>query len=156
MNEKIKTLYTGKEKTEEIFPRTKVEAINDENGIDLNTILENKANKDNVAPSGYGLGTTCSEIDDWNNATQNGFWASSVNSPEDGTMWWGFTIARGKKYIEQIAFRSADENPIRHRSMYNGEWQGWEILLDQQFKITKDWVIEQIQSAIDLTWEGKY
>lgn len=38
---KIKTLFTNKEKTEALFPRTKVNAITDDNGIGLNILLEN-------------------------------------------------------------------------------------------------------------------
>ena len=37
---KIKTIFTDKEKTEAIFPRTKVSAISDENGVGLDAILD--------------------------------------------------------------------------------------------------------------------
>lgn len=37
---KIKTLYSDKEKTEALFPRTKVNAVSDEDGTGLNVILD--------------------------------------------------------------------------------------------------------------------
>ena len=40
---KIKTLYSDMEKTEALFPRTKVSAISDENGVGLDVLLENIA-----------------------------------------------------------------------------------------------------------------
>ena len=41
VNGKIKTLFSDKEKTEGLFPRTKINAISDDNNIGLNAILEN-------------------------------------------------------------------------------------------------------------------
>lgn len=38
---KIKTLFSDKEKTEPMFPRTKVKAVSDDEGVGLNVILEN-------------------------------------------------------------------------------------------------------------------
>lgn len=37
---KVKTLYSDKEKTEALFPRTKVNAISDNDGMGLDAILE--------------------------------------------------------------------------------------------------------------------
>lgn len=37
---KIKTLFSDKNKTEALFPRTKVSAISDDNGVGLNVILD--------------------------------------------------------------------------------------------------------------------
>lgn len=49
---KIKTLFSNKEKTEALFPRTKINAVSDENGVgldailnDLNTQLDTKASE---------------------------------------------------------------------------------------------------------------
>ncbi len=36
---KIKTLFSDKEKTEALFPRTKVKAITDDNGTGLDVLL---------------------------------------------------------------------------------------------------------------------
>jgi len=38
---KIKTLFSDKEKTEAVFPRTKVSAVSDDNGNSLDAILDN-------------------------------------------------------------------------------------------------------------------
>lgn len=38
---KVKTIFTDKEKTEAIFPRTKVSAVSDDNGVGLNALLTN-------------------------------------------------------------------------------------------------------------------
>ena len=40
---KIKTLFSDKEKTEALFPRTKISAVSDENGKGLNAILDDMA-----------------------------------------------------------------------------------------------------------------
>lgn len=40
---KIKTLFSDKEKTEALFPRTKINAVSDENGKGLNAILDDMA-----------------------------------------------------------------------------------------------------------------
>ena len=37
---KIKTLFSDKDKTEALFPRTKVSAVSDDNGTGLNVLLE--------------------------------------------------------------------------------------------------------------------
>lgn len=37
---KIKTLFSDKNKTEALFPRTKVSAVSDDNGVGLNVLLE--------------------------------------------------------------------------------------------------------------------
>ena len=42
---KIKTLFADSAKTEALFPRTKTSAVSDDNGVDLNVILENKQEK---------------------------------------------------------------------------------------------------------------
>lgn len=46
---KIKTLYSDKEKTEALFPRTKTNAISDENGIGLDALIEHLAYADTEA-----------------------------------------------------------------------------------------------------------
>ena len=45
---KIKTLFSDKEKTEALFPRTKVSAISDDNGVGLDAIMECVAYTDNA------------------------------------------------------------------------------------------------------------
>lgn len=53
---KIKTLYSNKEKTEPLFPKTKLNAISDENGVGLEAILQTTvhvgelAEADSIAP----------------------------------------------------------------------------------------------------------
>lgn len=37
---KIKTLFSDKEKTQPIFPRTKIKAVSDDNGVRLDVVLE--------------------------------------------------------------------------------------------------------------------
>lgn len=49
---KIKTLYSDKEKTEALFPRTKINAVSDEEGTGLNAILDNVLYAGDVVDSG--------------------------------------------------------------------------------------------------------
>lgn len=51
---KVKTIFTDKEKTEAIFPRTKVSAVSDDNGVGLNALLTNML----YAGSGNGAVST--------------------------------------------------------------------------------------------------
>lgn len=46
----IKNLYSDKDKTRVLLPRTKTKAVSDENGTSLDVLLEGKA------PAGFGLG----------------------------------------------------------------------------------------------------
>ena len=39
---KIKTLFSDKENTEALFPRTKISAVSDDDGTGLNVLLDNK------------------------------------------------------------------------------------------------------------------
>ena len=43
---KVKTLFTDKEKTEALFPRTKLSAVSDENGVGLDALMEHLAYTD--------------------------------------------------------------------------------------------------------------
>ena len=42
---RIKTLFSDAEKTEAVFPRTKIKAVSDDSGIGLNVLIDSKQNK---------------------------------------------------------------------------------------------------------------
>lgn len=101
VNGKIKTLYADRENQEAVFPRTKVNAISDENGTGLNIRLKNAAPHnlldnsyfvDPIAQAGVnGLhGTKKYAIDRWNldndlTATQT---ANGLQLISGGNDWW--------------------------------------------------------------------
>ena len=60
----IKTLYKDKEQSQAIFPRTKVSAISNESGVELNALMEDKASKDYVATK-----IKEAQYPDWSNLT---------------------------------------------------------------------------------------
>lgn len=76
---KIINLFTDKEMTIPAFPRTKVKAISDDNGIDLNTILEAKSDI-NHTHMASDIGALSMELL-WENAspTSGDFVAQTIN-----------------------------------------------------------------------------
>ena len=79
----IRTLYSDREQTQAVFPRTKVSAVSDDNGTGLNVLLDNKA------PAGYGLGDYCKQINSWNNAYSCGWYSSMGDAPDNEAFWHG-------------------------------------------------------------------
>ena len=98
------------------------------------------------APSGYGLGTSCVDVDDWDNAIKNGKWKSAVNSP-DGYMWYGYTINYTDSYVVQHAFAiDTNQNCVKHcirvRSKgvrYPWEWINPPLLPGVEYRTTERW-----------------
>jgi len=53
---KIKTLFSDKDKSEALFPRTKISAVSDDDGTGLNVILENKADRNEIPTTADKVG----------------------------------------------------------------------------------------------------
>lgn len=58
---KIKTLFSDKENTEALFPRTKVKAVSDDDGVGLNVILDDIISKLQNEPDG-GSGASVQDV----------------------------------------------------------------------------------------------
>lgn len=82
-----------------------------------------------AAPDGYGLGGASVRPtgSDWNNATENGWYSGSVNSP-NGYMVHGFVIKYRDEYIAQIVWGYGNESPVEcaQRIKTTDGWQPWE------------------------------
>jgi hypothetical protein len=80
-----------------------------------------------AAPAGFGLGASCQNVSDWNNATESGFIQGSINAPTEAS-WYGYVIRHGVGYVIQVAFTLAYGSRFWQatRVMYNGTWQPWE------------------------------
>jgi hypothetical protein len=81
-----------------------------------------------AAPSGYGLGGANKAIDDWNNATENGWYSGTGNSPT-GYSVHGFVIKYYDEYIVQRVWSMG--SPLDHadyaqRVKTPSGWQPWE------------------------------
>lgn len=60
---KIKTLFSDKENTEALFPRTKVKAVSDDDGVGLNIILDDIRSKIQSAPGGSATDISDATVD---------------------------------------------------------------------------------------------
>lgn len=69
-----------------------------------------------------GYGSHIKEVADWDTITATGFYASSVNSPDPGTIYYGIHIRRAATFAIQIAGRSGN---LFVRSMESGTWTSW-------------------------------
>lgn len=111
--------------SEENPPPYPVTSVNDKTGA---VVLN--ANDVGAAPSGYGLGGSSVEIDDWNTAIQNGFYRSSascINSPVAGSQYHGMMINFSQTLGNQIVFKTWTTGAeIWTRRFYNGTFEPWE------------------------------
>ena len=85
---KIKTLYSDKEKTEALFPRTKTSAISDAEGRGLDAILENVVTNTDIIPISQG-GTGASERENaYLNVVGGGTYKGDIDALKDGGVYW--------------------------------------------------------------------
>lgn len=83
------------------------------------------------APSGYGLGTNCTQITDWNTAISNGWYKTTTydpgNNTPDGLAWYGLTINYSADILVQLAFHADSANSCRaaFRWQHAGAWSTW-------------------------------
>lgn len=96
-----------------------------------------------AAPTGFGLGASCQNISDWNNATESGFIQGSVNAPT-AVSWYGYVVRHATGYVIQVAFTLAYGSAVQQaiRVMYGGTWQPWEYVnppmsLGNEFRTTE-------------------
>lgn len=109
------------------------------NGGNSNTV--GGKNPSDFAPSGFGLGTICTLISDWNNATKNGWYMSSnidlpLNVPTVNTWYMGYVIAHNDKYIIQRVCAFSTTGIWYERRCNNGSWNPW---IELKFTDTNTW-----------------
>ena len=85
----------------------------------------------NKAPAGYGLGTACITIDDWDNAIGNGWYRNTTYDPNshspDNFAWYGFVIRYSANLVVQIVYHADSLTVCRSafRWYYQGTWSEW-------------------------------
>lgn len=86
----------------------------------------------NKAPGGYGLGSSCTTITDWNTAIKNGWYRNTTSDPgnhtPDGFAWYGFVVNYSDFLIIQVAFHADSPTNIQSamRTCYMGTWGEWQ------------------------------
>lgn len=126
----IKNLYSDKDKTKVLLPRTKTKAVSDENGTSLDVLLRDKA------PSGYGLGVGSAWIGDnvdidtlilpgWYSYSQN-----NISNNKPFAIADIFVLARGSgaTCIQVAAYRAGFYPQIKIRKMGDNIWSDWEYI----------------------------
>lgn len=108
-------------------PEQKVLSVNGKEGA---VVLN--ANNVGAAPTGYGLGGSSTQIDDWNTAIANGFYRSSascINGPTAGSQYHGMMINYSSALGNQLVFKTwTDGSEIWSRRYYNGNFESWELV----------------------------
>lgn len=129
----IKNLYSNKDKTRVLLPRTKTKAVSDENGTSLNVLLDNIHKKIdgltykdvNAASGAYGLGASVNwDYPSANDIQVTGFYACNVNVPSNA-YWYGMHIRYDANSAYQY-FVHVEQHYCAERHKINGEWQPWE------------------------------
>ena len=144
----IKTLFSDVNKSEALFPRTKTSAVSDANGVGLDALLSNKADK------GFGLGIRAIDqtpITDFNNAIYTGWYSFNYNTANHPSTT-GSGIVRVESYrdgsssmIIQTAYvYGMSSLYIGHviRTSHNGTWSAWEwenppMIIGVEFRTTE-------------------
>ena len=126
----IKNLYSNKDKTRVLLPRTKTKAVSDENGTSLDVLLDGKA------PAGYGLGTWATDygtaVADANDCTDSGWFyvtENTLNGP--GTR--GVMRVEGFNDLATTqtfysAYYTTTMTMVLQRNKRNGVWEPWEFI----------------------------
>lgn len=96
------------------------------------TLLECVRGVENLAPGGYGLGSSCTTITDWNTAIKNGWYRNTTSDPgnhtPDGSAWYGFVVNYEDTLIIQVAFHADSPTNIKSaiRTFHAGTWGEWQ------------------------------
>ena len=165
----VRTLYSDREQTKAVFPRTKTDAVSDDNGVGLNAILENMVhagaivsdaevapvNADTLggklpsafAPSGYGLGVPYPEfVSDANNAGNNGWYRlkGAANIPAGFSDGWLFVSTYDTGYKRQDYYTERNGGIHLVRYMVDNGWKEWEwvnppMVEGVEYRTTERW-----------------
>ena len=137
---KIKTLFSDKDKTEALFPRTKISAVSDDDGTGLNVILDNiNTEISEIRESGGGGGASVQADLAQNDPTQpdyvknrthwvesgdmtdipvNGMWANQGDGMYMLVLVTPLDLEIGKTYT--VTWDGVDYAGIAHEGEYNG------------------------------------
>lgn len=102
------------------------------------TLLECVRGVENLAPGGYGLGSSCTTITDWNTAIKNGWYRNTTADPgnhtPDGYAWYGFVVNYEDTLIIQVAFHADSLTNIKSaiRTFHEGAWGEWQYTTSSQ------------------------
>lgn len=87
--------------------------------------LANQYTDNTAAPTGFGLGDFCVQVDTWNNAKKNGYYFSNIDGPDNST-WWGYVV-NNNGYGEQRVFKRQDGIMVEaNRSFSDDVFEDWE------------------------------
>ena len=90
----VTTLYVNEEKTEALYPRTKVAAISDDNNVSLQELLDKKhATIDD---------TSTSDLTTWSSKKINDSIPKSVNDIASEVETWSFTLSDGTVITRKV------------------------------------------------------
>ena len=97
------------------------------------------------APADYGIGTSCQEIDSWDNTIVNGFYKSKAGAPDDEE-WWGHSVAfiEGGSQVQNVFKNGAYGMVHCVRNGSPGAWGEWEWVnpemeMDKEYRTTERW-----------------
>lgn len=90
----------------------------------------NKSYADNsFAPSGFGLGGSCTVVESWNDAIETGFYYPAADGPNAGK-WFGYAIRNGIGMIAQVAYLYGNNSHLYHCQRTSADdgstWSAWE------------------------------
>lgn len=104
--------------------------VGEDTQVDLTIASGVYVTREDVAPSGFGLGTYCAVVDSWNDALQSGWFASKTDGPIAG--WWFFGYVANLnnavrvQYVWQSAGNIAHSGCAAQRVWYGGAFGEWE------------------------------
>ncbi len=114
------------------------------------------------APSGYGLGTKCTEIDNLDNALVNGYFVSGVGGPITGSYFHGLVVNYGNEIIVQKVWQTwGNALYSAERRKIDGAWTPWEwvnppMVAGTEYRTTERYqsaaVYKKINSNGDILW----
>ena len=145
----IKNLYSDKDKTRVLLPRTKTKAVSDENGTSLDVLLDGKA------PAGYGYGGETMPIISGSDSDLNSILSSMKfdsakqfcftggDSTFNGLGWFYGTIYKTDDTHATIHAYNYYNNSTLRRSL-SGTWEPWEWVnprgtLGVEYRTTERW-----------------
>jgi hypothetical protein len=106
----------------------------------------------NFAPSGYGLGGDCRYLDNWENATKNGFYYSYSGLPNgyEGMTFQGYAINYNGYIILDIWQTGAGFDNVHLFRKYNANTQAW-----GEWEFVNPPMIPGVEYRTTERWNGK-
>lgn len=76
--------------------------------------------------NGRGFNGTCTNVSDWDNAINNGFYMASGATNAPNTDWWmGYVIVHNANWVAQIVNNFNSTRVWKQRFKVNGTWTAW-------------------------------